>query len=85
MLHDVRGGVLGGQQCHPHVPCGVIDQQQEVTPTAGSHRRDGATKITVDELQRVLRVVLGFSREWGETVLGDDARVAELANVVDRR
>jgi hypothetical protein len=39
----------------------------------------------VDELQRVLHAVLGFSREWGAAVLGDNARVAELANVVDHQ
>jgi hypothetical protein len=55
---------------HPHVSRGVVDQQQEVAPVAGSHRRDGATEIAVDELQRVLRAVLGFSREWGAAMLG---------------
>jgi hypothetical protein len=39
----------------------------------------------VDELQRVLRVVLGFSQKWGAAMLGDDACVAKLADVVDHR
>ena len=26
MFDGVRGGVLGGQQCHPHVPRGVVDE-----------------------------------------------------------
>ena len=39
----------------------------------------------MDELQRILRAVLGFTRERGSAVLGDDARVAELADVADHR
>ena len=39
----------------------------------------------MDELQRILRAVLGFTRKRGSAVLGDDARVAELADVAYHR
>jgi hypothetical protein len=85
MLDSVHDSIFGGQQRHPHVLRGIVDQQQEVAPATGSHRQDGAAEIAVEELQRVLRAVLGFNREWGAAVLGDDAHVAEFADVVDRR
>jgi hypothetical protein len=50
MLDGVRGGILGGQQRYPHVPHGVVDQQQEVALATGSRWRDRTTEIAVDEL-----------------------------------
>ena len=85
MLDRIRSHVLRRHERHPHVPCGGVDQQQEVAPAAGIRRRDGATQVAVDELQQVLRAVLGLRRERGAAVLGDDARVAELGDVVDLR
>ena len=39
----------------------------------------------MDEFQQILCAVLGFRWERSSSVLGDDARVAELADVADRR
>jgi hypothetical protein len=39
----------------------------------------------VDELEQLLRAVLGFSRERSPPLLGDDAGVAKLPDVLDYR
>ena len=64
LLDRRRRFILACQELQPHVETAIVHEQEEVPPTIVCSRRDRPVEVVVDELESVLRAILGCLWEW---------------------
>ena len=64
LLDRHRHFVLAHQELQPHVATVIIHEQEEVLSTTVCSRRDWPIEVAVDELESILRAILGRLWEW---------------------
>ena len=77
--------VLGWQQHSPHKAGGVIDKQQDIAVARRCRWRDRTAQVTMHQLKLILGTVCCCSRKGTPPLLGGNAGVTHLLNMVDHR
>jgi hypothetical protein len=73
---------LGGEKVEPHVSTAIIDEQQKILLTTWSYGRDRSTQVAVDQVDEAFDTSFSLRRERLPPLLGGNAAVTELVDVV---
>jgi hypothetical protein len=77
--------VLAGDQGEPHKATHIVDQQKKIPLAPRCSRLDRSADVTMDQFQVFFGLVDGLLRERRPLLLPNQARVAELVDMIDRR